>query len=140
MTDKPMTWTDLCGERELLSIRTDVRHPFSTEANGVALDLGNLTVFVFEDPSDGYRSSACEPLIAQQSLYAFGVSPEYVRVPVLIRPLTQGRYGAKAEGLEFIDRRNGKTVLLLGTDNCDDYYPSFTCEWTPANLVENATV
>ena len=53
-----LAWEDLYGERELLAIRTDVRHPFNAEANGIALDLGGLTVFVFEDPSDGYRSAS----------------------------------------------------------------------------------
>lgn len=133
------TWDDLCGETELCAIRTDVRHPFSTEANGVALDLGDKVVFVFENPSDGYRSCAAAPMVAQCNLYEFGCDPEYLRVPVLIRRWTKSEDGREADGLEFIDRRNGNTILLLGTDNSDDYYPSFTCDWRPQALAENAT-
>jgi hypothetical protein len=133
------TWEDLCGERELRAIRTDVRHPFDSDANGVALDLGDMTVFVFEDPSDGYRSCANEPLITSAALYSFGGNPEYIRAPVLIRLWTKSTYGSDgADGVEFIDKRNGQTILLLGTDNVDDYYPSFTCDWRPQNLAENA--
>lgn len=33
-----MDWDELCGERVLMAIRTDVRHPFDPDANGVALD------------------------------------------------------------------------------------------------------
>lgn len=133
-----MAWEDICGNRELRAIRTDIRHPFQSEANGVALDLGDMTVFVFEDPSDGYRSRSAEPLIAKTSLYSFGCNPEYIRAPVLIRLWERSEYGGAAEGVEFIDTRNGKTILRLGTDNSDGYYPSFTCDWQPQNLAENA--
>ena len=133
-----MSWDDLCGERMLRAIRTDVRHPFQSEANGVALDLDDITVFVFEDPNDGYRSCATEPMIVKEPLYAFGCDPDYIRAPVLIRRWTKSEYGDGADGVEFIDKRNGKTILLLGTDNVEDYYPSYTCDWRPQNLAENA--
>lgn len=131
-------WDELCGERELMAIRTDVRHPFDAAANGVALDLGDITVFVFEDPSDGYRSSAAEPMIAKTSLYSFGCNPEYIRAPVTIKSWTTDDEGRKADGWEFIDRRNGRTILRVGTENADDYYPRFVCDWRPQNLAENA--
>lgn len=131
-----MSWDDLCGERELRAIRTDVRHPFQAEANGVALQLDDMTVLVFEDPSDGYRSCANDPIIMQAPLYSLGCDPEYIRAPVLVRRWTQAEYGTP-DGVEFIDRRNGKTVLRLGTDNSDDYYPSYTCDWRPQNLADN---
>lgn len=133
-----MAWEDICGNRELRAIRTDIRHPFQSEANGVALDLGDITVLVFEDPCDGYRSCSAEPLIAKTSLYSFGCDPQYIRAPVLIRLWERSEYGGAAEGVEFIDTRNGKTILRLGTENSDDYYPSFTCDWQPQNLAENA--
>lgn len=131
-------WDTLCGERELRAIRTDVRHPFSADANGVALDLGDdMTVLVFEDPGDGYRSCAIEPIIMKAPLWSLGCDPEYIRAPVLIRRWTQSEYGSSADGVEFIDKRNGETILLLGTDNSDDYYPSYTCDWRPQKLAEN---
>jgi hypothetical protein len=135
-----MSWDDLLGERTLDAIRTDVRHPFDTDAAGVALDLGGLTVFIFEDPSDGYRSCSAEPLIVKAPLYSFGVSPDYIRVPVRVSRWTKGEREGEADGLEFTDRRNGKVVLRVGTDNTDDYYPSFVCDWRPQNLADNAAV
>lgn len=132
-----MSWDDLCGERELRAINVEVRHPFTNEASGCALDLGDLTVFVFEDPSDGYRSCANEPMIVKAPLYSFGCEPNYIRAPVLIRRWTQSEYGSAPDGVELIDKRNGKTILLLGTDNSDDYYPSYTCDWRPQNLAGN---
>lgn len=133
-----MSWADLCGERTLTSIRVDARHPFDADANGCAIELDDVTVFVFEDPSDGYRSSASEPLIVKAPLYSFGCDPVYVRVPVLVRLWQTSDFGDGAEGIELIDRRNGKTVLYLGTDNINDYYPSYTCDWRPQDLADNA--
>lgn len=134
-----MAWEDFYGETELIAIMPVVRHPFDDSANGCALTLGGKTVFVFEDPCDGYRSSASEPLVTPQSLYSFGASPEYLRIPVLVRKLTPTEYADEADGIELLDRRNGRTILRLGTNNVDDYYPTFVCEWSPQNLAENVT-
>lgn len=132
-----MSWDKLCGEHVLRTINTEVRHPFDENAKGVAIDLGDICAFVFEDPSDGYRSAANAPLIAECDLYYFGTSPDYMQIPCLIRRWTESEYGTP-EGIEIIDRRNGKTILRLGTDNSDDYYPSFTCDWRPQDIAENA--
>lgn len=127
-------WDALCGDRILNAIRTDVRHPFNADANGVALDLGDLTVFFFEDPSDGYRSCAASPMVARSSMWELGAEPEYIRVPVQIRKHEKSDGGGEAHGLEFVDKRNGKIILVVGTDNSDDYYPSFICDWRPQNI------
>ena len=130
-----MKWKELYGERTLLAIRTDVRHPFSVDAGGVALYLDDFTVFVFEDPCDDYRSMAAEPLIANTPLYNFGCSPEYLRIPVRVSTMADCD---GADGIQLVDRRNGKVILRLGTDNTDDYYPYFVCDWRPQNIAENA--
>lgn len=128
-----MSWDDLLGDRVLMAIRTDVRHPFDPDASGVALDLGDLTVFVFEDPDDGYRSSAGAPLTAKASMYEYAGSPTYIRAPVTITA-----WGEHGTGIILTDRRNGKVVLRLGTDESDDYYPCFVCDWRPQDLADNA--
>lgn len=132
-----MAWEDFYGETVLVAIVPDVRHPFDDGANGCALTLGDQTLFVFENPNDGYRSSAAEPLVSKQDLYSFGTHPEYLRIPVLVRALTPTEYADGADGIELVDRRNGKAILRLGTNNVDDYYPTFVCEWSPQNLAEN---
>jgi hypothetical protein len=132
-----MSWKQLHGERILMAIRTDVNHPFDSAASGVCVDFDHLTVFAFEDPSDGYRSCCSEPLICSAPMYSFGCNPDYIRAPVLIREWSKTEYGGKADGIEVIDRRNGKTVFLLGTNYSDEYYPSFTCDWRPENLADN---
>ncbi len=134
-----MSWKDLCGEHILKAIRTDVRHPFDADASGVALYLDDMTVFVFEDPCDGYRSSAVDPMIVNAPMYSFGVNPDYIRVPVRISLWTKEKdYHGESEGIKVVDRRNGLVILTLGTSDSDDYYPSFVCDWRPGNIAENA--
>jgi hypothetical protein len=133
-----MTWDELCGEHILMAVRRDVRHPFDANADGGAFQLdNNMTVFVFEDPSDGYRSCATEPMVVSAPLYSFGCDVAYIRAPVLVRRWERSEYG-QADGIEIIDKRNGKTILYAGTDNSDDYYPSYTFDWRPQELAENA--
>lgn len=133
-----MPWSDLYGNHVLKAIRTDVRHPFDGSANGIAVQFDEMTVLVFENPDDGYRSSANEPIIMNAPLYSLGCSPEYIHAPVLVRGWTTSQYGDGCDGIEVIDTRNGKTVLTLGTDNVNDYYPSYTADWRPQDLAENA--
>lgn len=130
-------WADICGERMLMAIRTDVSPPLHRASNGCAVDFGDFTVFVFEDPSDGYRSCATTPLFTTGPLYQFSDNIEYIRAPVLVRHWEKNEFDQPCDGIEIIDRRNGKTILQLGTSNSEDYYPSFVSDWQPKNLANN---
>lgn len=135
-----MSYEQFYGEWELLAIRTDPRHPFS-EANGVIFEIRrpgeNKVVMIFENESDGYRSSATEPFVSNGPMYEI-VDPNYIRVPVLVSELTDNNY--TCDGLQMQDRRNGKVILRVGTQNSDDYYPSFVSEWSPQNIAGNESV
>ena len=39
--------------------------------------------------------------------------------------------------LELLDCKTGKTVLEVGTENTDDYYPCFVANWSPENMACN---
>ena len=95
----------------------------------------NGTVYTaMEDPSDGYRSSM-ESLIVSPGAEMKNVFPA---VRVVGRKKTSG-YGTN-DTLELIDIITGKTVLEVGTDNSDDYYPSFVGSFWPENMATNAAV
>lgn len=139
----PINLTDLYGKHTLRAIKRNVNHPFDPDASGLAIELGGVVVMFFEDPSDGYRSMLAAPLVAADSLHEFGGDLNYLHIPVLIRdwkpdPNTDGSNYGEVDGIEMIDRRNGKVILTVGTRNTDDYYPSFVCDWGPGNLQENA--
>lgn len=135
-------WDSLHGLHTLECIRTDVRHPFDESASGIAFELRSATetktVFVFENPNDGYRSSAAEPMICAEPMYSFGCDPQYIRVPVRVQVMTPLEYHTSASGIELIDTRNDLVILRVGTDNNDDYYPSFAAEWMPQNVAAGA--
>lgn len=136
MVDIP-GWDQICGEHILRAVRTDVIHPLHREANGALLAFEDFLLMVFEAPNDGYRSSAASPFLSRGSVYDIADDMDYIRAPVLVRRWLKSDYGDAADGIELIDRRNGKTILHLGTGNSDDYYPSFVCDWQPANLADN---
>lgn len=140
------TWDELCGERILMAIRTDVHHPFSDDAHGVAIGLASpdlsgetrwideIAIFIFEDSEDGARSSAMEPIVAKRSLDDF-CDVDYIFAPVLVSRWTNK---SADNGLDFIDTRNDKLILRVGTHNFDDWYRMFVCDWRPQNLHDNA--
>lgn len=131
------TWLDLRGKRTLRGVRTDVRHLFDNYSDGIAVDLGDITVLAFEDANDGYRSCCPGPLISRVPLSSLAPHSEYLNVPVLVKLWSRDDNGGVAEGIEILDRRNGKTVVQIGTRNYDDYYPVFTANYYPQNIAEN---
>jgi hypothetical protein len=128
MTNK---FTPMLGEHTLYIFTPTVHHPFDASANGVCLQLDETTYLIFEDPLDGYRSACGKIITYAGTAESLGLGyPELIRAPVLVRQPTREDF----EGIELLDRRNGKTILLLGTDNLSDYYPCFFCEWSPGNI------
>lgn len=93
--------------------------------------LDGVTYRVYEDPSDGYRSS----------MGSFDVVTDYV---VKNRFPEQQVFGVmrpdgydKNDTIEFMDAMTSKVVLALGTDSYDDWYPTFVFEWNPENMAIN---
>lgn len=84
-----------------------------------------------EDDNDGYRS-------AMDSLTEGGeVRNTFAPQRVLCSLRTEGEYGSKDNTLVMRDVVTGKEVLEVGTDNTDDYYPSFVADFRPENMACN---
>lgn len=101
---------------------------------------GNVCRFVLdgkaytvrEDDNDDYRSS-------MRDLLEGGVVKNiFAPVRVLCSMRTEGQYGGKDETLVMRDVVTGKEVLEIGTDNTDDYYPSFVADFRPENMTSNS--
>lgn len=58
-------------------------------------------------------------------------------VEVLAVHRERADYGGPADILDLIDCATGKVVLSAGTENDDDYYPSFIANFTPGNMASN---
>ena len=96
--------------------------------------LDGKVYVAIEDPSDGYRSSLASLSEYQDECPMQNAFPP---VQVLARHRDKSAYH-DADILELIDVATGKTVLEVGTDNSDDYYPSFVASFSPENMATNS--
>ena len=101
-------------------------------ASVIRFRLDGKVYMAVEDPSDGYRSSMEKLFIFDEPMR--NVFPE---CKVLARKKGRSDYHEN-DTLEFIDCVTGKVVLEIGTDNHDDYYPSFVASFVPENMAINA--
>lgn len=137
MTDKfqAKSLQELVGRRVMdHTPSTDVRHPFDVDSCGIAFTLDGVTYLCFEDGNDGYRSSA-GPLLSYPGMpYEMGGwQGEYVRWPVICSWLEreEGEWRGACEILDVRHADTGAVLLRVGTENTDDYYPSFVADWNP---------
>lgn len=126
----------LIGERVLDAVDTSTEQvkkwgDHFENANVMRFRLDGKVYTAVEDPDDGYRSGL-------ERLYAADepISNVFPPCKVLVRRKRDDNYG-KNDTLEMIDMVTGKVVLEVGTDNCDDYYPSFVANFTPENMAIN---
>lgn len=101
------------------------------DAQVIRFCLDGKTYVATEDPSDGYRS-------CMSSLEVVNEKPKntFEKVSVFGIMKTQSHYN-KCEIIQFYDVKTAQIVLEVGTDNSDDYYPSFIAHWAPENLYLN---
>lgn len=125
-----MELKDLVGPHKMLyAARTDVAHPFDPGKAGIAFVLDDVQYLAFEDDNDGYRSQMGALFSAPGAGCLW--SPDYIQRDVVCRHVTTSQYGDGADILEVIDAKNGHLWMRVGTDNIDDYYPSFIADWFP---------
>lgn len=129
-----MELKDLCGKHILQGIElgTTTVSDWCGEktAQYVQFTLDGVTYVAIENPSDGYRSYCRKLAIIDNPCE---ISLPNIDVICLHRANGVGYY-SKSDILEFVDCNNGKTILLVGTNNTDDYYPVCTFEYTPENM------
>ena len=101
---------------------------YGKNGNGIFV-LDGVTYEAVEDPDDGYRSYLDEVKVAEPIAALYNV-------PVLVVPIED----PDKDGIVFIDKRNMRPVLSLGTDFYEDYYPCYFFDYTPQNICENGGV
>jgi len=94
--------------------------------------LDGITYTAIEDPDDGYRSTM-EGIIKSDDV----VSNTFKPIEVIVSYRIKDSDNNECDILDFFDAKNGKQIMEIGTDNSDDYYPSFVANWTPENLSVN---
>lgn len=134
-----MKLEDLIGERILTGVEFGTlpkseEAPYRYEdANTMTFVLDGHAYCVVESPDDGYRSSMED--IFEVPIESVKNTFEPVRV--LARYRHNGQYGGTDDILELIDVVTTKLVLEAGTENSDDYYPSFVANFSPENMACN---
>lgn len=126
----------LLGERVLDAVDTSTERVKTwgdhfEDANVMRFRLDGKVYTAVENPDDGYRSSMDRLYAADEP-----ISNVFPPCKVLVRKKPDDRYG-RNDTLEMIDVATGKVVIEVGTDNSDDYYPSFVANFMPENMAVN---
>lgn len=106
-------------------------HPWSGEqiADCLRFRLDGRVYLATEDPDDGYRSC-----LGSLEVSDAAVKNTFPPCRVLVRCSPT----ANRDTIEVIDVVTGLTVLEVGTDRDDSYYPWFVARFTPENMAVNA--
>ena len=133
-----MELKDLIGKHILTGVdlyNKDIKEEYGSgfeSCNCISFVLDDITYTAIEDPEDGYRSCMREIKVSK-----YKVKNIFPEVEVLVRDMGDEKYHTHNDALEFIDIKNGKVILTVGTENTDDYYPYFTSEFVPENMSLN---
>jgi hypothetical protein len=112
-----------------LSTERVERYGSLENANVMRLRLDGKVYTAVESPDDGYRSSMDRMFVEDCK-----INNEFPPVQVLARKKDRTSYQVN-DTIELIDLVTGKVVVEVGTDNSDDYYPSFVSAFWPENMV-----
>lgn len=101
----------------------------------VRFRLDGKVYIATEDPDDGYRSSMEDLTVGDWQMTNI-----FPALRVIGRYRTKGSYSGTDDVLELVDVGTGNTVLEVGTENVDDYYPGFVASFHPEAMTPNAKV
>jgi len=98
------------------------------DASSISFILNGTTYTATEDHNDGYRSA-----MGELSIDKYQCKNIFEPIDVLcIYKSTSGSYN-NCDILQMYGM-NGELLLEVGTDNDDDYYPSFVSYFKPENI------
>ena len=102
--------------------------------NCLRFRLDGIIYEAIEDPEDGYRSCMRELVIVEPDTLMYNKFPP---CDVMCHFEKPGQY-ASNHILLMTDIHTGKPVVGIGTDNTDDYYPSYIAWFDPLAMFINA--
>lgn len=111
-TGNEVNFDTLVGEKATL---------FLTPSTANRFQLGSVIFEVIEDENDGYRSA----------MEAVKIVNDNAPKKVLLAEVTIGKTSVINECIYTLIDSSGHEWLRFGTDNADDYYPSFHFNWSP---------
>lgn len=140
MSDKPdVELLSLIGEHLLDAADTVTEAIKSTlgdyfeDSEVMRFRLDGIVYTAVSDPDDGYRSSMDRLFISPEAKLLNTFPP----VRVFVRKKADDEHYVN-NTIEMVDAVTGKVVIEVGTDNSDDYYPSFVSAFHPENMTTNS--
>lgn len=98
------------------------------DANTIRFCLDGKIYTAIEDPCDDYRSCMKEIILSKATM-----TNKFKPMEVVGIYRDKSGYNS-CDILELVNISNGRTVVRVGTDNNDDYYPFFVSEFNPENI------
>lgn len=135
--EKTVELKDLVGEcvltgvdRETASLPREYCEGEFEDCETIRFCINGTVYCAIEDPSDGYRSSMRKLIVSDTP-----IRNSFAPVRVLGHMKPNGY--RDNDTIQFRDLASGDVVLEVGTNNSDDYYPSFVSEFNPQNMAIN---
>lgn len=111
-------------------LKVNKQFSWDQDKNTIRFELDGQVFEAIENPSDGYRSYMDKLVISNKQVR--NKIPETQIVCVY-----RDNDGDTCDLLDFIDCKNGKVFLTIGTKHVGDYYPVCVFEYSPKNLSIN---
>ena len=127
-----MILSDLLGYHELSGVQyaTLPENDYGEYSNAMDFILDGKVYSAIDDPDDGYGS--CLKKIMQDRISAAEISNRFDAVPVV------GKYSdSSTDVIELVDQCSGRTVMAIGTDHHDEYYPCCILSFYPESMTIN---
>lgn len=127
-----MELNDLVGKHILSGIEVGVLTKKDyigyQSCNYMKFTLDGVTYAAVEDPEDGYRSYMEELVVSDE--------PCKIKLPNIevVCSMMEDDVYENNDVLRFVDVMSGREILLVGTENWDDYYPVCRLEYHPENM------
>ena len=94
------------------------------------------TVYAFEiDPDDGYRSYG--DLYIPEHISANNIKNRFPEQDVIIALYNREDTDGGKQFYSILNAETGKTILEIGTDYTDSFYPMAICHYHPENMSIN---
>lgn len=114
---------DFAGKHKLSGVEYTTKDGYEA----ILFTLDDVHYLATEDPNDGYRSTMNDVEVSERAPRSWFLPVEVV-----------GVYGSSDDDIiSFVDSRNGKVVLEIGTRDVDDYYPCCVMSYSPENFAVN---
>lgn len=130
--------SDLCGSRKLTGIdratesRTGECSNSYEDVEVCRLEMDGVVYEFSEDPDDGYRSQHYGPTKIDTPLVN-----TFAPIAVVCTHVEESTFGfskGDADVLRVVNAKTGAVILDVGTNDIDDYYPSWICNFSAEAL------